>query len=204
AIRLDALEWFAQASPARARPFLESAEKLPGAPGRAARRIRRRLDAAEKLKVGLPPIPFRAKSIGGDALAPEAFAGKVLVIQFWSSANADSLREAAELKSLHRELHASGLEIVGVNLDRGRIRSVPGGREPAGDGAEGVARFAADFEMPWPQVHDGEGWNGDMPELFGVAALPFTVVVDRHGVVRALGAPADALRASVRELVAEK
>ena len=204
AIRLDALEWLAQASPARARPYLEAAEKLSGAPGKAARRIRRRIDAAEKSRVGLPPIPFRAKSIRGEALSPETFAGKVLVIEFWSSANADCMRELAELKPLYRDLHASGLEIVGVNLDRGAIRSVPGGREPSGRGPEGVARFAADFEMPWPQVHDGDGWNGDLPELFAVASLPFTVVVDRRGVVRALGAPATELAARVRELVAEK
>ena len=39
-------------------------------------------------------------------------------------------------------------------------------------------------DMNWPQVFDGRGWSSAVGRLYGVDAIPFTLLLDKTGKIR--------------------
>ena len=46
------------------------------------------------------------------------------------------------------------------------------------------------------QYYDGLGWGNKLSRLYGVYAIPHTVLIDQQGVIRATGLRGDDLAAS--------
>lgn len=54
--------------------------------------------------------------------------------------------------------------------------------------------------LPWPQVHDGRGFDGPLAPAFGIEAVPASLVVDREGRVVGRDLQGEALEALVDRL----
>jgi hypothetical protein len=204
ALRMEALRWYCEADPAKARPLVEAlAAGTPAEKSKAASLLLK-VDAVTRLREGNDLLPFTATAIDGSAVSNTSYPGKVVLIHFWRSGSADSIDELRALKSLYRAKHRDGFEILGVSLDDKRIRTVPGGEEPAGDGVEGLRRFVGEFGVPWAQVYDGGGMDSKLAQTFNVGNLPANILVDRKGKIRALSIPIEDLPDKVGKLLGER
>lgn len=85
-----------------------------------------------------------------------------MLVQFWSSSDHSSRKEAQNLLGLYGQFHERGLEVVGISQD-------------------GRSQKAIDFingnEMVWPQYADAQG---KLAKRYKVSALPATFVLDRQ------------------------
>jgi thiol-disulfide isomerase/thioredoxin len=94
--------------------------------------------------------------------------GKVLVVNFWATWCGPCREEMPDLVRAQKEYGAKGLQIVGI----------------AADDADKVQQFAKEIQLNYPALIGGYAAI-DLSKDLGnsLVALPFTLVVDRHGKV---------------------
>ncbi len=127
-------------------------------------------------------LPDRA----GDTRSIGDFGDRVVLLNFWATWCPPCLEEIPALDGLHRDLGDQGLSVVGVALED----------------AEPVRAFAEEHEVGYPLLVGGR-------EAFDIAAeygnargtLPYSVVIDRSGTIRATHQGA-LTRDEARDLVA--
>ncbi len=130
---------------------------------------------AATLRVGGRCIDFEADALDGHTIHfPDDYAGKVVLLYFWSSTNDASLRAAASALQLYRQ-GGAGLEICGINMDRAEQEKV-------------VRRIVKQTGLDSSTVFDGGGLRAEIALLYGIHEIPNGVLVDGDsGKVLAIG-----------------
>jgi thiol-disulfide isomerase/thioredoxin len=142
------------------------------------------------LALGKKTIPFDAIGLRGEAFTPAAYAGRVVLIDFWATWCGPCRAELPGIKKVYEEFHDRGFEILGVSLDSDRSE---------------LLSFLAENEMPWPQFFDGGGWSNRIAKLYGTQSIPSAYLLDRDGVIRAFGSDlrGEQLRRQVARLLGD-
>lgn len=118
-------------------------------------------DASALLALSLPDVAGKEQSIG-------QWRGKVVVVNFWATWCAPCREEMPEFVRAQTEFGSRGLQFVGIAVDQ----------------ADKVDQFAKDLGLNYPTLIGGYG-AVELSRTLGnrLAALPFTIIVDRQGQV---------------------
>jgi cytochrome c biogenesis protein CcmG/thiol:disulfide interchange protein DsbE len=140
------------------------------------------------IEEGQYPPSFSLPSLGGDEVALEDFAGKVVILDLWATWCPPCRAEIPLLISLYEEFKSDGLVVVGVGLDKG--------------GSSVIAPFARDQGITYPVLVGDDSVH----RAYRVRSIPTTFLVDRSGKIahRHVGyhpSMADQLRAEVVALL---
>jgi len=130
---------------------------------------------------------FAVKSSAGEDLSLEKLRGKVVLLDFWASWCGPCRIDMPEVRKIWKKYAGNRFTIVGINLDSNR---------PAFDA------YVKEEGVLWPQYYDGLGWGNSLSRLYGVYAIPHTVLIDPDGVIRATGLRGEVLDAKIGELLA--
>jgi cytochrome c biogenesis protein CcmG, thiol:disulfide interchange protein DsbE len=119
-------------------------------------------------RVGEPAPSFSLSTPSGQRLALADLRGQAVLLNFWASWCPPCRGEMPDLENLAREYRASGLVLVGVNLEE-----------------EGptVQRYADMLGLSFPLALDQDG---EVANRYNLTALPTSYFIDRDGVVRDL------------------
>jgi thiol-disulfide isomerase/thioredoxin len=98
------------------------------------------------------------------------YKGRPVVVNFWASWCGPCVEEMPELSSLQREYAKKGIQFIGVGVDS----------------AANIKTFLKKVPVDYPIYISGFG-GADIARAFGNTAggLPYTVVIDANGTVRA-------------------
>jgi thiol-disulfide isomerase/thioredoxin len=109
---------------------------------------------------------FGLTDLAGLEVSSEAWAGKVVVINYWASWCPPCVREMPLLIETQETLGASGVQVVGIAVDR----------------LEDVEAFIADYPVNYPILMANPEAVALSKRLGNrVEGLPFTVIFDRRG-----------------------
>jgi thiol-disulfide isomerase/thioredoxin len=126
------------------------------------------------------------RDLDGHRWTIEDLKGRVALLSFWTTSCAPCLAELPHLRELHAAYPEDFL-VLGINMDVGSRHQFVG--------------WLQRHRIPWPQVHDGRGRNGDAAVLFRVWAVPFSVLLDRDGRPVAVNVRGKDMAAAVAGLV---
>ncbi len=110
---------------------------------------------------------FYAESINGNDISLKSVLinNKVVLIDFWASWCAPCRAESPKIKRLYNKYHSKGFDVIGVSEDK-YIDINKWKNAISLDG------------LPWHQVIDD---NKRVAKMFGVSAIPHTVLLDQNG-----------------------
>jgi peroxiredoxin len=145
------------------------------------------LERQKEVAIGLPFKDFGLETPEGELLKiSDVHQGNVLLIDFWASWCGPCRRANPEMVELYNKYHERGLEILGVSLDQ--------------DTASWIKAIRKDG-LVWNQISDVQGWNCKGSKLYGVPAIPHTVLIDREGIIRGKKLHGAELEEAIEELL---
>ena len=89
---------------------------------------------------------------------------------------------------MYTKFKEKGVQFIGVSLD---------------DDIEDLRGFVKQLEVEWPQVFDKKRWQGAIPSLYHIQAIPTLVVLDRENKVRYVGSDTESVTRIVTTLLSE-
>jgi cytochrome c biogenesis protein CcmG, thiol:disulfide interchange protein DsbE len=94
--------------------------------------------------------------------------GKVVYVDFWASWCLPCLRSLPQINTLYEQYREQGFEVVAITID---------------DPIEDAHEFLEDLEVPLA-YHVVADQTAEIMDLYGVAGMPTSFLIDREGVVR--------------------
>ena len=122
--------------------------------------------SAPSVGAGAPAAAFQLPAAAGDPVSLAALKGQVVLINFWASWCGPCRQEMPVLDQLYRKYKPAGFTLLGVNV------------EPKSADALG---FLKTTPVSFPILFDTQS---KVSNLYEVAGMPSTVIVDRKGTVR--------------------
>lgn len=101
-------------------------------------------------------------------LSDYAGKGKIVLVDFWASWCGPCRVEMPNVKEAYAKYKNKGFEIVGVSLDRN---------------VEDWKKGIEDLGITWPQMSDVKYWDCEAADIYGVQAIPATVLIDKDGTI---------------------
>jgi cytochrome c biogenesis protein CcmG/thiol:disulfide interchange protein DsbE len=121
---------------------------------------------AEEGKTPSSAPDFTLESLNNQEITLSKLKGKVVLLDFWATWCAPCRESIPHLIQLHNSYKEKGLEIIGMNLDKGSL--------------ETIHQFGKSMGIPYPITIATE----DVARDYGVTALPTTVLIDKTGRIR--------------------
>lgn len=145
------------------------------------------LERQKEVAVGKPFKDFGLDTPEGENLrVSDIHDGNVLLIDFWASWCGPCRRANPELVEIYNDYNDRGFEILGVSLDQDRTSWLEAIEED---------------RLTWHHVSDLEYWNSAGAKLYGVPAIPHTVLIDRQGIIKAKKLHGQELREAIENLL---
>ncbi|MBI2061586.1 MAG: redoxin domain-containing protein [Nitrospirae bacterium] len=113
--------------------------------------------------IGQPAPAFTLMSLDGKEISLSDYAGRAVVLNFWSSWCVPCRDEADLLESIAQHFKGREVNVLGVNIQ---------------DEPEAAKKFVAEEGMTFPNVVDTDG---RLSIAYGVYGVPETFFVDRSG-----------------------
>jgi peroxiredoxin len=139
----------------------------------------------KKVAIGQPFIDIVMEDPEGNIKKLSDLKGKLVLVDFWASWCRPCRQENPNVVALYNEYKVKNFDIFGVSFDN--------------DGDK-WKKAIDDDSLTWHHVSDLKGWNSAAGKLYGVRAIPHTVLVSPDGIILDKNLRGEELRKKVQEL----
>jgi thiol-disulfide isomerase/thioredoxin len=147
--------------------------------------LKKNVEAYSRVSGGSVAPDFTLNTPEGKPLALSSLRGKIVMIDFWASWCGPCRKENPNVYKVYKKFHDKGFDILAVSLDDEK--------------GKWLAAIEKDG-LPWHHVSDLKGWDSEAAKLYGVDAIPFTVLLDKEGKIIGKGLRGSELEDKLEEL----
>lgn len=122
----------------------------------------------------------------GKTQALSALRGKYVLVDFWASWCRPCREESPNLVKLYNRFKTYGFDILSVSLD---------------DNRDAWMKAINDDGLLWNHVSDLRKWNSQVVEQFNIEGIPFTLLLNKDGVIIGKNLRGEALTRRVEEAI---
>jgi peroxiredoxin len=144
---------------------------------------------SNRLAAGTVAPDFSLPTPEGKSIALSSFRGKVVLVDFWASWCGPCRKENPNVVAIYKKFHNKGFEICSVSLDD--------------DKDKWLNAIKADG-LIWNHISDLKGWDSKAAKLYGVDAIPFTLLLDKEGKIIDKGLRGKDLELKIQAALATK
>lgn len=119
-------------------------------------------------RVGQKVPPFSLTKVDGEKVESTSLGGKAILVDFWATWCPPCHEASKVMQKFHDEFSSAGLVVVGANVDE--------------NSAEATRSYVEKNKYTYLMAVD----NTRLMEEWGVIGIPFFVLIDEEGVVRAV------------------
>lgn len=132
------------------------------------KQLRKNMATWRKVQVGMEAPVFSQADSTGSQISLDSFRGSYLLIDFWASWCGPCRAENPNVVAAYNKFHEKGFEILGVSYDTNRDKWI---------------KAIAKDELDWSHVSDLKGWQNATSEIYGIRAIPHSIILDPNGVI---------------------
>ncbi|MCY3542215.1 MAG: TlpA disulfide reductase family protein [Gammaproteobacteria bacterium] len=120
------------------------------------------------LVVGKNVPDFTLPNLNGEQISLDDLQkqNEIVLVEFWASWCGPCIEAIPALKDLYSTYHKHGFEIVSVSID---------------DEQDSWIEASGKYELPWINLGELAGWNGEVATSFGVTFIPKNYLVNTQG-----------------------
>ncbi len=147
---------------------------------------------ARRLMLPGKEMPLDGITLDGKTFDPEAYRGKILLVDFWATWCGYCIAEFPAVKKLYGKYREKGFEVIGISTD---------------ESLDVLRGYLQKNPLPWPVFADKkleEAGMERMDKRYGISAIPEVILIGRDGKVIMLEARGEALAEKLAELFPEE
>lgn len=147
--------------------------------------INNHISVLKKVAIGEPFTDIVMEDPEGNIKKLSDLEGKLVLIDFWASWCRPCRQENPNVVALYNEYKGKNFDIFGISFDK--------------DGDK-WKKAIDDDDLTWHHVSDLKGWNSAAGKIYGVRAIPHTILISPDGIILAKNLRGEELRKKVQEL----
>ncbi|PTN08729.1 AhpC/TSA family protein [Mangrovibacterium marinum] len=148
--------------------------------------LKKMLESQAKTAVGVEAPDFTMNDPEGTPFTLSSLRGKYVLLDFWASWCGPCRQENPNVVAAYQKYKDKGFDILGVSLDRDK---------------DAWLKAIDDDHLNWHHVSDLKYWQNEVARLYGVNAIPHSVLLDPEGKIVAKNLRGDALDEKLAELL---
>ncbi len=147
------------------------------------------VDKMKALAIGHAAPEISLPNPEGQIVKLSSFKGKYVLVDFWAKWCGPCRQENPSVVKAYAKFKDKGFTVFGVSLDRNM---------------DDWKRAIQEDGLTWTQVSDLKYWQSEAAKTYNITSIPFSLLLDKNGIIIAKNLRGAALEAKLTEIFSEK
>ena len=127
--------------------------------------LQNKMELINRLAIGRQAPDFTGVTIEGDTIRLRDISADRILLFFWASWCPHCKNVVSDINDIDLNYSEEEIKIIGVSVDTS---------------LQDVKDVISSYHISWPNIAEGKGWEGEIPESYGIAATPTMYLLDEN------------------------